>query len=295
MSWNAISARIALATGNFAKLFKNVDIPPLPAVATRLMAICRDEQSTASDVARLISSDLGISAKVLRTVNSPHYGLRHKVTSVQQAIALLGIKQVAALVMAFSVARQLPTKSSAFDHVEFWQSSLQRSIFAQNVAAMISPGNEAEAFTGALLQDMALPILLGQWSTHYLRVFRLAGNFGRPLHEVEQEEFSWDHAQAGAWMARNWALPDVLVCCIGLHHTPLHQIVESGFLKTPVAAVAIASHLPDAQAMCRDGLGLSVGQYQEMCHETDAVCSELSSVFNVPTPEPLSQSYAGAR
>ena len=91
-----------------------------------------------------------------------------------------------------------------------------------------------------------------------------AGNFGRPLHEVEQEEFSWDHAQAGAWMARNWALPDVLACCIGLHHTPLHQIHALGFLKTPVAAVAIASPMdcapPSSADSSAERRGLAIGR-----------------------------------
>jgi len=267
----------------------------LPAVATRLLALCQDESVSMADVAQLIASDLGISSKVLRVVNSPQFGLRHKVANIQQAISLLGMKKVSPLVTAFAVARQLPTKAPGFDHVEFWQNSVQRSVFAQNVAAIIAPGSEAEAFTGAMLQDMALPILLGRWSTHYVRVFTLAEDLGRPLHETEEEELSWNHAQAGAWMARNWTLPDVLVCCIGLHHTPLSQIEAMEFLQTPVAAVAISSHLPDAGELCDETLGLSIGQYDELCRETDAICAEMSSVFNIPTPQPLATSFAGVQ
>jgi HD-like signal output (HDOD) protein len=199
------------------------------------------------------------------------------------------------LVTAFAVARRLPADAPGFGRVDFWQRSVQRSIFAQNVAALIAPGTEPEAFTGALLQDMALPILLERWSVHYLKIVRLAETYGRPLEEVEDEQLSWNHAQAGAWMARNWALPDVLVCCVGLHHAALEQINAAGFLRTPVAAVAISAHLPDAGTICAQALRLSTGQYQELCQETDAVCAELSSLFNIPTPEPLARSYAGVR
>jgi HD-like signal output (HDOD) protein len=279
-----------LATGNFAKLFGKTEIPPLPAVATRLMSICRDEECEISEVGNLIASDLGISTRVLRTVNSPHYGLRHRVTSIHQAAALLGIKRISSLVTAFAVARRLPNEAPGFDRVEFWQRSIQRSIFAQKLARTIAPGTEPEAFTGALLQDMALPILLERWARHYFRIVKFAEVYGRPLHEVENEELSWNHAQAGAWMARNWALPDVLVCCIGLHHASLHHVNSLGFLQSPVTAVAISAHLPDAKNLCREALRMSTREYWQLSEETDAACEELSSVFNIPAPEPLAES-----
>ena len=243
-----------------------------------------------SELSKLIASDVGLSTKVLSTVNSSYYGLRHKVNSVQHAVALLGIKRIRSLTIAFVVSQQLPTRVAGFDRLTFWQSSVQRGVFAQHIAAETAPGTEAEAFTGALLQDMALPILLSQWSTHYLPVVELARSSGRPLNQVEDEQLSWNHAQAGAWMARNWALPDVLVCCVGLHHATLDQVRSLEFEKTPIAAVAISSRLPDAETVCCEELQFSPEQYRQLCRETDAACAELSSLFDVPNPSPLAKS-----
>jgi HD-like signal output (HDOD) protein len=295
MFWKGLSDRIALATGNFAKLFGNSEIPPLPAVATRLMAICRAEECDISEVGNLIASDLGISTRILRTVNSAHYGLRNRVTNIHQAIALLGIKRISSLVTAFAVARRLPNEAPGFDRVQFWQRSIQRSIFAQQLARTIAPGTEPEAFTGALLQDMALPVLLERWAQHYYRVIKFAEVYGRPVQEVENEQLSWNHTQAGAWMARNWSLPDELVCCIGLHHASLQQINSLGFLQSPVTAVAISARLPDAKQLCNESLRMSNRQYWELCEETDAACEELASVFQVPAPEPLAKTGTVAR
>lgn len=287
------SERIALATGNFARLFGKSDIAPLPEVSTRLLEMCRDESVDITELGKLLASDVGLSTRILSTVNSARFGLRHKVTSVSHAISMLGMEQIASLVTVFVVSRRLPTDAAGFKRIAFWQDSLQRAVFAQNIAAATTPGDEAEAFTGALLQDMALPILLSQWSTHYLPTVEWAKNRDRPLHEVEDDRLSWNHAQAGAWMARNWSLPDVLVCCIGLHHATLDEARSLELEKTPVAGVIVSSLLPDAEEACCEEFGFSHERYDQLCQETDAVCAQMSSLFNVPAPRPLAKSSVG--
>ncbi|MHC4406423.1 MAG: HDOD domain-containing protein [Planctomycetota bacterium] len=292
MLWTKLSERVALATGNFVKLFDKIDVPSLPEAATRLLKAFGAEVPDMSELNRLITGDVGLSTKILSTVNSAYYGVRHKVSSVQQAISLLGIKRIRSLTVAFVVSQRLPAKAAGFNRLAFWQSSIQRGVFAQQLAAIIAPGTEDEAFTGALLQDMALPILLSRWSTHYLPVVELAESSERPLYEVENERLSWNHAQAGAWMARNWGLPDVLVCCVGLHHATPDDLESVGFENTPIAAAAISSRLPDAEGVCREKLQLSPEQYGKLCQDTDAACVELSALFNVPNPSPLAETHA---
>jgi HD-like signal output (HDOD) protein len=85
--WRGLSERAALATGHFAKLFGTADIPPLPGLATRLLAMLHDDDADAQQLAQVIANDVGLTAKVLSTVNSAHYGLRHRVTNIQHAIA----------------------------------------------------------------------------------------------------------------------------------------------------------------------------------------------------------------
>jgi HD-like signal output (HDOD) protein len=188
----------------------------------------------------------------------------------------------------------LPDKAQGFSRLAFWQNSIQRGVFAQQIARIIAPGTQDEAFTGALLQDMALPILLSRWSTHYLPILQWAESTERPLHDVEDERLSWNHSQAGAWMARNWGLPDLLVCCVGLHHTAPEDLESLGFQNTPIAAVAASSCLPNAEQLCREVFDLSSDQYDQLCRETDEACVELSALFGVPNPRPLAGSQVVA-
>ena len=282
MLWTKFADQAAIATGNFSRLFGKLEVAPISPLAMRLLELSNQAEVEISEVAKLISSDPGVTAKILRTVNSSFFGLSHQVADVQQGITLLGINRVTSLVLAFSAAQVLPVKAAGFDPVEFWQDSVRRALFASALCGRIARGNEGEAFTGGLLQNIALPILRVKWVKHYMPVVSAAEETGKDLHLIEDEMLSWNHAQAGAWMARNWGFPDVLVCCIGLHHSHLVDLESMNLIATPVAAVAASSRIPDAEEMCCQQLQLPAEAYRQICDETDSACGELASLFSVP-------------
>lgn len=286
MLWKKVAERAAFATGNFSKIFGKVELPPMPKVGARLLQLMRDDEVDVRTLSRLIASEAALSAKILRTVNSSQFGLRNKVTDVQQGVTLLGLKRIESLILAFVTMQTLPKKVAGFDRAAFWQESIQQAVFAHAVAGRIARGEEGEAFTGALLQNMALPILLSQWANHYRPLVELSQATNRPLSQIEDEQLSWNHAEAGAWMARHWGFPDVLVCCIGLHHSSRAELENLKLLDTPVAATAVSSHLANAEDCCRE-LQIDVGQYQELCRSTDNACGELAAIFEIPAPNPL--------
>lgn len=178
-----------------------MEIPPLPQAAVRLIELAGRDEADLDAVANVITSDPGISAKLMRTVNTAGMGLAAKVADVRGAVAMLGLERIRSLALGFAAIDTLPRKGNHFDGEAFWQTSLQQAVFAEALAALIARGSEGEAFTGALLQNMAQPILLTQWTTHYLPVLEQARASDRDLIEVEDEELSWNHAQAGAWLA----------------------------------------------------------------------------------------------
>lgn len=286
MLWKTLADRAAFATGNFCKLFGTFELPLMPKVGARLLQLMRDEEVDVHTVSRLITSDATLSAKILRTVNSSHFGLRNKVTDVQQGVALLGMKRIQSLTVAFVTAQTLPRNVAGFDHEAFWQESIQRAVFAHAVAGRIARGEEGGAFTGALLQNMALPILLSEWSSQYRPLVELAQSTNRPLSQIEDEQLSWNHAEAGAWMARHWGFPDELVCSIGLHHASRAELEHLKLLETPVAASAFSSHLTNAEDCCRE-LQIDDEQYQALCRSTDNACGELAAIFDISAPAPL--------
>jgi two-component system cell cycle response regulator len=111
-------------------------IPTLPSVATRLLEIVVDDTSSVRDVAKIVEADAALSAKVLRVINSPAYGLRHKVSTISHAIALLGFASLKSLVLSVSVFDSLleGKKEGRMDKVVFWQHCLATAAAARQIA-----------------------------------------------------------------------------------------------------------------------------------------------------------------
>ncbi len=240
-----ISQYATLLTGDFERIFKDFSPPPLPQIVLQILDRIAQPETTPADLAPLIEKDPALATQVLKLVNSAYFGLSRKISKIREATTLLGLKEIETLVLSYGVVRTLKDPEiEGFDLGIFWEDSLFRALFAREVAR--KKGFEPEeAFAGALLEDVALPVLLTDWYEAYRKVYETwQAHRDRPLHEIEREILSWDHAQAGAWVLRNWKLPDVLVCCVGLHPRSLSEIAELGFLESPISAVALASKLP---------------------------------------------------
>ncbi|WP_168719023.1 HDOD domain-containing protein [Thermosulfurimonas marina] len=240
-----VSQYATLVTGDFAKIFKDFSPPPLPQVVLQILERIAQPETTPAELAPLIEKDPALASRVLKLVNSAYFGLPRKVSRIREAVTLLGLKEIETLVLSYGVVKTLEDPEvEGFDLRVFWEDSLFRALFARETARHLDLDPE-EAFAGALLEDVALPVLMTSWYEGYRKVYETwQDDRRRTLHEVEREMLSWDHAQAGAWVLRHWKLPDVLVCCVGLHTQSLAEVAEIGFLETPIGVVALAAKLP---------------------------------------------------
>lgn len=284
-----------LLTGDFARIFKDFSPPPLPQIVTRILEKISDPETAPAEVAPLIEKDPALSGQVLKLVNSAYFGLPRKISRISEATSLLGLKEIETLVLSYGVVKVLEDPEvEGFDLQIFWEDSIFRALMAREMARSLDLEAE-EAFAGALLEDVALPVLLTHWYQGYRKVYeKWQANRERYLHEVEREVLSWDHAQAGAWVLKNWKLPDVLVCCVGLHVKPLTEIAELGFLKTPVGVVALASRVPSvSQPEQTRGLqeeapllGLSMGEVAAMAEKVVETFEEFAACLGLDIRPP---------
>jgi serine/threonine-protein kinase len=112
------------------------------------------------------------------------------------------------------------------------------------------------AFAGALLQDYLLPILTNEMDNQYVVFIQHREKFPECLADFESQTFEWNHALAGASLARKWNLPDELVSCILFHHAGLRILAHPQLGRSPVAAVALSAMLPDQLRQHTTGLDL---------------------------------------
>ena len=240
-----IRRHAAVATGNFGVLFKDVEIPPLPAAVNRLIAEINKTEPDIDKLVRLISSTTAIAAKVIKTVNSSLFSLRVPITDIKRAVTHLGLSHIRSIALAFATMDALPKpKGDLFDHKAFWVDSLLRAIMSRSFSKKMFKNQLEEAFTASLLADVALPVLLCVWNEYYEPVIEEWRQSPKRLSEIERQHFGWDHAQAGAWILQSWEFPEEMVCYIGAHNLSWEAVREHQLDDTIVTPMAVAAISP---------------------------------------------------
>ena len=236
-----IRRNAALATGDFERIFGDFTLPPCPEVVLKLTEAVNDPDVFIDHVVQILETDPALTSLILKTVNSALYGLPGNVSSVSKAASILGLKEIENIALGYAMRKAVKDPGlHDFNFSTFWTDSLYRALFAKHAALALNVEAE-EAFAAGLLQDMAIPLLLTQWFDVYQPVYDEWIASGRPIHEVEKDLLSWNHCQAAAWIAGNWGLPDLMVCCVGLHSALPGEIRDLELENTAVTAVALSS------------------------------------------------------
>lgn len=256
LSWPEIRQK-HLGEFNADLLPSRLIVPALPAALTTFLSRAQSPDVSIAELAAIIASDAGLTTDLLRCVNSCAVGLRHKASSCQQALALLGIKRTKMHLMAATSQRLTnPLRPvRAFDLVQHAQANLERAIFAQELAKAFKV-DEDLAFSAALLSDCLLPGLAVEYEDAY-KTFITMEFFEKPqLREYEQKALGWNHAVATAHVLLKWGFPEDLVCSVFFHHDALFLLSHPEFKNTAMLPVALASLLPDPLMQVPLGLGV---------------------------------------
>jgi HD-like signal output (HDOD) protein len=153
---------------SLADVLANTQIPALPTSAMKLLELSQDPNKGPSDYAQPIEADVGLMGQVLRFVNSAYFGFSREISSVQQALTLVGIRTIKNFALWSAVFSIVPNpKLGPFDLRRLWQDSLRRALFARTIGRELRLPNAEELFAAALLQDMAIPFLLKALPTEY--------------------------------------------------------------------------------------------------------------------------------
>ncbi len=244
IDWTAVREE-ALGGVTAVELPPTLELPALPQAVTRFLERSKNPNATLRELAAILETDTGLTVELLRFVNSAFVGLRHKATSVQQALSLLGMRQSRTFVVTTGMqAAVRARRSKLINQACFWNASLQKALFAREVAKLLRADTE-EAFAAALLQDYLLPVITNDLLDDYLEFIRTRDEQPACLCEFEAARFGWDHAFAGACLAHRWQLPDALVCGILFHHKGLGILADPKLGRSSVAAVALSALLPD--------------------------------------------------
>ena len=204
-------------------------LPTLPVVATRLLSLTADDESTAAQVVELISSDPALTAKVLSLCRRADAGVQHDGLTVERAVVLLGFAAVRNAVLSVKVMELFDTDRSeqSFEHREFWRHSIAVAIAAELIASAHGSSSDCpapEAFVCGLLHDLGKLALDYVLPKSYARVIELTELNQGNIADFERRIIGIDHHTAGKRLAEHWNLPYAVQDCLWLHGSPFETL-----------------------------------------------------------------------
>lgn len=197
------------------QVLNKIPIPPRPQILTAINQELQRKHPSLRAIADQVAQDLALSAAVLKTVNSPAYGIARPLESITQAVTLLGVESLVTLVTAIALRNQLPAPMP-----RFWDSCVRIASLSAAIASRLGCLNPSEAYLFGLFRDCGIPLLWQRFPNYPETLHCANQEFARAFTAAEDERHATNHAVVGSLLAARWHLPQTVVDAIALHHDP---------------------------------------------------------------------------
>ncbi|WP_372764640.1 HDOD domain-containing protein [Litorivivens sp.] len=217
-------------------------LPTLPGVVTRIIQVVNDDAASANDMVNVIQRDPALAAKLLRVANSPIYGSRRGVETLQQAVVRLGQAATQNLALSFSLVSALKMQSEGeLDYAFYWRRCLLSASAAKYVAAKKRPADAEALFLASLMQDLGMMVLDKVFPATYRQLPFSQSDHAR-LVAHENQLCRATHPRVGAWMMEEWGFSERMQSAVAYSHSPLDLPAGDGEF---VRCVALSARMAD--------------------------------------------------
>jgi HD-like signal output (HDOD) protein len=220
-------------------------LPCMSSLYTKLIEELESEDASIKRVGEVISQDVGMSVKILQLVNSAFFGIRQHVSSIPQAVSLLGLEIIKALVLStkiFSQFTDMPLEK--FSYTTFMEHSFAVSEWARLIARAENMDEKLIDYTmvAGMLHDVGKLILAAKIPLEYAKVLSLTESKEITLIEAEKEVIGSTHAQVGAYLLGLWGFSNPIMEALAFHHQPAEAPKKEFSVLTAVYAANILIH-----------------------------------------------------
>ena len=299
-------------TALFAELKATKRLPSPPGAAMRVLDLCRHDDADMREISRVIASDPVLAGRLLKSANSPMAGIAREVTSIREALLLLGLRTVKLTALGFSVASPSQTsRCPGFDLKVFWATSCLRAVIARRLAQQFPDVSREEAFTVALVAGLGQLALAQGLGRKYARVLAETRK-GKSLCQAEQELLGSNHVRIGAMLLKEWGLPEVLVRAVADQspesepdqaNVPLQGLAEVLRLSNELLPAFVSSRggaaplIESAANVVKNVLACDEPAWTKMSAEILDNYRDMASLLNVELDDPAAvvELYAEAQ
>jgi len=240
----ACALRDILVDESLKKIVSGLDtLPSLPELYEEILNELQSEDPSIQRIGEIISKDVGMTAKILQLVNSAFFGLPRHISNPQQAVTLLGLETVKALVLSVQIFSQFDDANIPRNFMDgLWHHSMATGRIVREIVKAEGVKNDLadDTFMAALLHDVGKLILAASFPKPYQQLLKQCERTKLPIRYAEQDQFGTTHAEVGAYLMGLWGLPDTIVEALAFHHR-LHQCPVKRF--APLIAVHVGSVL----------------------------------------------------
>jgi len=237
---------IELDQEQIEQILQGISIPPQPQIMVDLQMEQFQPNPDLGHIAKLIAQDVGLAGTMLKIVNSAAYGLANNITSVTQAVMLLGIKSVVNIINGISIRGELSDEDIVRLN-NFWDASMDIAVVSQQIARQIGMPTPEDAYSLGLFHNCGI-VLMNKRFPNYMDIMveAYSGQFERII-DAENRHFKTNHAVIGYYTARSWKLAKLICDCVSDHHNIAsifsRDSVSDAPKKTLLAILKIAEHI----------------------------------------------------
>jgi HD-like signal output (HDOD) protein len=247
------------------KAVLDLGIPPCPAILNRFMIETRKDEPDYHRLASIICSDVSLSASLIKTANSPYFGARQRVRSVNEALVILGLNIASRAVAGIILRKSFPTVPNL---ERFWDASSRFARLSGWLALELNTLGVApeDAYTFGLFRDCGIPVLL-QRLPSYSEVLNTANNEAvLGFTQVEDAVLPTNHAMVGCVLAQSWWLPEEL--CLAIRHHHNLSVLATTVSPPPLLSRKLVAVTQLAEHLVQQQLGLSLTREWDKLGET---------------------------
>ncbi|MCP5108926.1 MAG: HDOD domain-containing protein [bacterium] len=193
------------------------ELAAMPKISTDIMTMFQDASKSWKEIAEKIKLDPALALFILKTSNSPFYGIKHEIRTIENAIKMLGLPEIKSILMSFFLRNlYLSSKESAFMD-DLWEHSISVAVFANELSSFLNIKKE-EVYLAGLLHDIGKLVIHLHAPDEYAEIIDKADDLGEELTLLEEEAFNFTHIDTGYYLLEKWNFSEYLKNAVLFHH-----------------------------------------------------------------------------
>jgi putative nucleotidyltransferase with HDIG domain len=266
---------------------REVGLASFPDIYYKINEVLNSPKSSASHMAEVVEKDTSLSAKLLKIVNSAFYSFPSKIDSIRRAITIIGTKELATLAVGISAIEAFKGIPVELTNMRvFWRHSIACGVFARLLGTYIENVSTERLFVSGLLHDIGRLVIFRSMPEYSAYTLYLSERDLKPLSEIEEEVYGFDHAEVGSLLMEKWKFPEKLIRNIKFHHAAKPVTIESSIVNVADcmavafgAPVSRSTIVPPIHREIWDSLELSPSVIQPILNQSSRQIEEIEDVF----------------